>query len=111
MYHVNYCVVFSAAVDTQKLINDLEKHFDTYGPISVGLEKEENSVPVAKMIYNHYLGDITSAGNHFDQLTEVCRTDRILFDAWTLKGDVFFCHLSIYTILSVSNSDYSLDYG
>lgn len=75
MYHADWCVVFSAAIDTQKLINDLEKQFDTYGPITLGLEKEENPVPVAKRIYNYYLGDITSAGNHFDQLTEVCRPD------------------------------------
>ncbi|XP_050727488.1 venom carboxylesterase-6-like isoform X4 [Eriocheir sinensis] len=59
------------AIDSQKLINDLEKHFDTYGPITIGLEKEEDPVTVAKRIYNHYLGDITSAGNHFDQLTEL----------------------------------------
>lgn len=58
-------------LDSQNILSALEENFDAYGPISIGFEKEENSLSLTKKLYRHYLGEITSLETHLDELTKV----------------------------------------
>ena len=55
----------------RELITKLEDDFAVFGPISLGIRDEKNSITLAKTLYEHYMDDITFNESHFEQLTQV----------------------------------------
>lgn len=55
----------------RELITQLEDHFAVSGPVSLGIEDENDSTTLAKTLYQHYLGVITFDDSHFEQVTQL----------------------------------------